>query len=185
MEVCSSADVGEDDCFACEFGEELFDILDMDVFTEQGAVFVLWFEEGTFGDEDFGVHDFITVEMWSREGVAEEGYDWDSLFVGDFLSLFFEFDEFGLGESCVFFFEFGSSFDDGVADGWYSVVDLEHFEEEVIFDLYFIFGVEVEDDVFCLLSFEVDPALHHVSDGGCYAGVADTGSYSHTLESSL
>jgi len=89
VEVCSSADVCEDDCFSGEFREEFFDILNVDMFAEQGAVFVLRFEECTFGDEDFGIHDFIAIEVGAWQGVAEICYYWDSEFVGDFFALFF------------------------------------------------------------------------------------------------
>lgn len=125
LEVGASRDVDEDECLAFEDGEPFGDVVDVEVCTDFGAVFVVGFEEGALGDDDLGASDVFADEVRAWGGIAEVGDEGDLEGAGDLDAAVFELAELFLWEVGVLGPEFGAFLDDGVAHGGACVFGVE------------------------------------------------------------
>ena len=108
----SSREVDEDNCFCFPDFEELDEVIDMEVFSDARASFVVGIHESALRDDDSGVDELGSVEIRSVFGISGVCDDGKEDIAGDIGTGHFEFPESGLRESVKFVTEFGSMFDD-------------------------------------------------------------------------
>ena len=143
------------------FGDERTQVLDMDMFTNLGAIPVFSVEKRALDDDDPRVDKILMEQEWRRLGIAGVGDDGNVNGSCDFRAREPKVADSILGERHVLITQLVASFEERIPKTWYGVARLVGAQEQVGLHLGDVPGVHADDFMGGLLALQIDPRPHH------------------------